>query len=102
MFGLALVLWWSRQIRSLSWIILVHVDCEASTNEVKSYLVICFAFVQSDLDSTFTSANTLEVVLSHLSCNDVLNVGNSLKRLLVEVLWKTFHINVNNFLLGQV
>ena len=76
-FGLAGILWWTSHIWSLSGVITVHVDSITGTDEIKSYLVDRLAFVQSDLDSTLTGANSLKVVLSDLGRYYMLHISNT-------------------------
>ena len=77
--ALATVLRWPSEIRSLSGIVLVHVDCEAGADEVQPHLVDCFALVQSHFDSAFTGADAFEIVLLDLRRNDMLDISDSLK-----------------------
>jgi len=57
----------------------VHVDCKAGADEIKSYLVDRLTLVQSDLDSTLTSTNSFEVVLSDLGGYYVFHIGYTFK-----------------------
>ena len=78
-FGLAAVLGRSRQVRSLSGVVFVHVHCEASSDKVQPHLVDCFALVQSDLDSALAGADAFEIVFLDLRRNDMLDISNSLE-----------------------
>ena len=57
----------------------MHVDCKASADEIKSYLVDRLTLVQSNLDSALTSTNSFEVVLSNLGGYYVLHIGYTFK-----------------------
>lgn len=80
----------------------MNIDRVAGADKVESYLVDCLTFIKSNFNSSVASANALEVVLLHLGGDNVLHVGHSLQRLLVEVLWQASHVDVNHLLLGQV
>lgn len=100
--GIAIILGWTRHLRSLSCVVLVHIDGVAGSDEVQSHLVESFALVESDLDPAFAGANTFQVVLVHRCIDHVLHVGHSSQRLRIEVLGQTFDVDVNYFLLGEV
>ena len=57
----------------------MHVDCKASADEIKSYLVDRLTLVQSNLDSALTSTNSFEVILSNLGGYYVLHIGYTFK-----------------------
>ena len=57
----------------------MHVDCKAGADEIKSYLVDRLTLIQSDLDSTLTSTNSFEVVLSDLGGYYVFHIGYTFK-----------------------
>ena len=80
----------------------MYVHRKSCANKVQSYLIKCLALVQSDLDSTLTSANTLKVIFFNLSADYMFHIGNSSQWLLIKVLWKTSYININDLLLSQV
>ena len=80
----------------------MNVYGKAGTNKIQSYLVDGLTLIQSDLNSSFTSANTLQIVFSYLSWHDMLDIGNTFQRLLIKILWQSFHINIDDFLFGQV
>lgn len=101
-FGVSIIFGGTCHLWSLSWIVLVHVHGVASSNEVQSDLIKGLALIKSNLDSAITSANALQIILVHLGIHNVLHVGHSPERLLVEVLGQSLYVNVNDLLLGEV
>lgn len=74
----------------------------AGADKVESYLVDCLTLIESDFNSSLSGADALQVILVDLSRDDMLHVGDSLKRLLIEVLGQASHIDVDDLLLGEV
>lgn len=89
-------------VRSLPRVLCVQVHRITGADKVESHLVDGLALIEADLNSSFTRANTLEVILLNLSRNYVLHIGHSPERLLIEVLRQTLDIDVDDLLLGQV
>jgi len=100
--GITGVLGWAGQVRSLPRVILMDIHGVAGADKVESYLVDCLTLIESDFNSSLSGADALQVILVDLGGHDVLHVGDSLKRLLVEVLGQASHIDVDDLLLGEV
>ena len=93
---------WSSHIRSLPWVIFMHVDRVTSPNKIESNLVDVFTFIEPHLDPSFTSANAFHVILLNLCRDYMLHIGNFLQRSIVKALWQSFDVHVNNLLLSEV
>ena len=93
---------WTRQFRSLASIVSMHIHRVSGADKVQPNLVKGLSFVESDLDSSISSAHALQVVLLNLSSDNMLDIGHSAEGLLVEVLGQASDINVDDLLLGEV